>query len=719
MASRVSRDSREQQAQLLSSVSSSQSIHESHGAATRSTTRASATSIRRSPVNDFHGSSDNEISHDSASLSQKRSHDPKPEQTPKSQDVPSSSTAGFFQAAPQLGNLLLSDAALLRALSLFAPSSLLQSSLPSLTTFADSVLSPQILRLMTSAEAHPPYVQQFDTFGRRADNLVTSEGWRGLQNFGIKEGMVAQPYENTEGEFSRVLWAARYILWCGSACWVNCPSLMVDGVAALLRRHLTGDGQLMTPKQRAVLKSAYERLTSRDVEQAWTTGQWMTERQGGSDVSMTETIATWDPEAAEKHKTDAVVASDGMELGPWRLDGFKWFSSATDANMVVMLARTQKGVSLFYAPMRRTLADGKRGTELNGVKIQRLKNKVGTRALPTAELELQGMRGWLIGEDGRGTKEIATVLNIARVHNGLTAVGLWGRGLAVVRAFAKVRIVGRRPLWERTSYIRTLSRMHSEYRANVLFNFFVAGLLGCVEQDQIAAFEGNPSKQPQISQVPGVKDATMAEWLLRLLTPALKGHCSKNAISGLQECMESLGGLGYLENDDAQFNVARLWRDSAVLPIWEGTTDMMADDTVIRVLAGKTKEPAMVALSAWVHALLERTTHLDKESNTVWSWWLDLTQLLDKAPKAQLESQARAVMTRVVDIVQGLLLMTDAVRDEDEVAVLVMNAWFEEKNNTRSFLQASNTSWEEENERDMKIVFDVDGPATGVERAKL
>ena len=648
-------------------------------------------------------------------------------QQPAQQPTPSSSTAGFFQPSPQIPNLYQDDTAIQRALSLFTAPAVLNQATPSLTSLATRVLSPKILRHMASAEHDPPHVQHFDTFGRRVDNLITSEGWRGLQEFGIAEGMVSLPYQNTQAEYSRVLWAARYVLWCGSACWVNCPSLMVDGVAALLRRHLTSgvDAERMTGGQKEVLRSAYERLISDDVEKAWTTGQWMTERQGGSDVSMTETVATWDPQGAEVFKRYGVMASDGHELGPWRLDGFKWFSSATDANMVVMLARTEKGVSLFFAPMRRTLsksaaaqtADG-RETELNGVKIQRLKNKVGTRALPTAELELSDMRGWLIGEDGRGTKEIATVLNIARVHNGLTAIGLWGRGLAIVRAFVKVRVVGRRPLWERTAYMRTLARMHVDYRGDVLFNFFVAGLLGCVEQAQIAAFQNQPSEAQatQTGQLPGIKDATQAEWLLRLLTPALRGHCSKAAISGLQECMESLGGVGYLENDDPQFNIARLWRDSAVLPIWEGTTDMMADDSVIRVLFGKTRQPALAALTSWVTGQLERCAAFEKQANCVWEWWLDFSKLIDMGGKEELEMQARAVMERLVEIVQGVLLMLDVLRDEDQGAMEVMRAWFEERSRGTGIAPVVLKS-ETGRERDLKIVFGEDGPLGG--RAKL
>lgn len=498
---------------------------------------------------------------------------PPPAPTSKTDDLyttPSSSSAGFFQSPPHLLNQYHDDAALNRGLKLFLPKQLNEAVRDDLANFGDRVLSREVLGLVLDAERNLPYVKSWDTWGKRRDELITSRGWQHLQNLGIEEGIVAIPYENAYAEYSRVYWCAKYAIWCGSSAWVNCPSLMVDGVASAFRKQLSGQS---LGDERKILQNAFTRLTSRDSKEAWTTGQWMTERQGGSDVSMTETLATYSP--GMKLAYDA----HGNELGPWRLDGFKWFSSATDANMMVLLARTKKGISLFYAPMRKKLETKDvlgHETELNGVYIQRLKNKLGTKALPTAELELKDVRGWLIGEEGRGTKEIATVLNVARIHNGLTAIGLWGRGLGIVRAFVRVRVVGRRPLWERTGYMRTVARMHVEYRANVLFNFFVSALLGCVEQKQIAEFQGKHGHGTKTGQLPGVKNANDAEWLLRVLTPALKGHCSKTAIAGLQECMESMGGVGYLENDDMQFNIARLYRDANVLPIWEGTTDVSA-----------------------------------------------------------------------------------------------------------------------------------------------
>lgn len=146
----------------------------------------------------------------------------------------------------------------------------------------------------------------------------------------------------------------------------------------------------------------------------------MTERPGGSDVSRSETTATYEP-----------LPNSTSNLGPWKIDGHKFFSSATDADMTVLLAKTGKNkkLSAFYAPMR--LPNGER----NGVRIIRLKKKLGTKALPTAELELKGMRAWLIGNEGDGVREISNVLNITRVHNAVVSASLMRRGLSVAKVY--------------------------------------------------------------------------------------------------------------------------------------------------------------------------------------------------------------------------------------------------------------------------------------------
>ena len=307
--------------------------------------------------------------------------------------TPSSSTAGFFQQAPAIVNQLFDDVALQRALRLFLPDEVRQSTQAELSAFGDKVMSKEVFDLVADAEKNLPYLKTWSAWGKRQDELITSEGWRRLSAIGIEEGMVAIGYDNEYLQFSRPYQFCKYLVWTGSSAWVTCPSLMTDGVAALMRKHLS-DPSLATD-QRPALQSAYNRLTSKDPTFAWTTGQWMTERQGGSDVSQTETLAQYAPHLSEDESKS--TGTDGIPLGSYLCSGFKWFSSATDSQMMTFLARTPNGISTFMAPMRRTIdvepgavrSSINQPTVLNGVQIQRLKNKFGTKALPTAELVLK------------------------------------------------------------------------------------------------------------------------------------------------------------------------------------------------------------------------------------------------------------------------------------------------------------------------------------------
>lgn len=344
------------------------------------------------------------------------------------------------------------------------------------------MLQSKVTRWTADAETHPPTLQSWDIWGKRKDELITSEGWRNLQDMGIAEGIVAIAYENQYAQHSRTLQFLKYHLWTGSCAYVTCPSAMTDGAARLLSRHL---GKTSSTEEKKVFRTAYEHLVSRDPAIAWTSGQWMTERIGGSDVRNTETVATYSPISTSSGTESTDI--DGTPLGPWSINGFKWFSSATDANMAILLAKTPDGgVSAFYAPMRRTVphdhnAEGPPTTELNGIAIQRLKSKLGTRALPTAELTLQDTRAYLLGTQGQGIKEISTILNITRIHTAVTAVGLWARGLAISRAFARVRRVQGNLLMDVTAHVHTMASQHIEYRAHMHMTFFVIGLLGLSE----------------------------------------------------------------------------------------------------------------------------------------------------------------------------------------------------------------------------------------------
>jgi alkylation response protein AidB-like acyl-CoA dehydrogenase len=463
---------------------------------------------------------------------------------------------------------------------------------------------------------------------------------------------------------------------------------MTDGAASLLSRHLSNSS--LSPSIRPVLESAFKRLTSRDPSQAWTSGQWMTERKGGSDISGTETLAK---QAASPLQSTGV---DGSPLGPYSISGFKWFSSATDANMAVLLARTHSGrLSAFYAPMRRMSPSDSAGVELNGITIQRLKSKLGTRAVPTAELVLNDMRGYMIGQEGDGVREISTLLNITRIHNTVIALGFWGRGLAISRAFARVRIVGGRPLIEIPAHVATMASQHVEYRGWMHLTFFTVLLLGISEQ--LPSSSSNPSHP---SPAPGTPLSKLqpshsdAKILLRVLTPIIKALTAKASIAGLAECMESLGGIGYLENEDMEFNIARLFRDANVLSIWEGTTDIMASD-MLRVLKGKQSAEVLRVLEAWLQRVAgTQTTGLRERW---WRWGMRVKG----AGLEELLVEGREVMVELGRIVAGVLLFVDAERDGDEVAAEIARRW--------AGSAGTSTDWREKARWDRRIVFGDDG----------
>ncbi|GME65251.1 hypothetical protein ASPZODRAFT_14469 [Neofusicoccum parvum] len=499
---------------------------------------------------------------------------------------PSSGTAGFFQTKPKVLNPFLDDVALQRVFSTYLPADLQRTLAPDLHRFGALILSPRVLAHTADAERNPPYVKTWDSFGRRVDQIVTSAGWRALTALGQAEGIVAIPFERAHGAYSRVHQFLLYHMWSGSAALATCPSAMTDGAARLLALELA-DPRLAAA-QRRVFEDALRRLTSRDPATAWTSGQWMTERAGGSDVAGTET------QAALLHAAPAGSDAHGNALGDYAVDGFKWFSSATDSQMAVLLARSPDGaLSAFFAPMRRqhhppssssspSPSSDDDPTELNGIAIQRLKPKLGTRPVPTAELELRGLRAHPLGPPGSGVRRIATVLNVTRAHNAASAVGLWGRGLGAARAFARVRRVrGGQLLAANALHVRALAAQAVEYRGAMHLAFGVAALLGVVEGEEGTEWMARVGV--------GVGDAAP---LLRVLTPVAKALTARAAVAGLAECMEALGGVGYLENEDPELNVARLFRDANVLSIWEGTTNVMADD-LVRVVKGKEGEKAL------------------------------------------------------------------------------------------------------------------------------
>lgn len=462
---------------------------------------------------------------------------------------------------------------------------------------------------------------------------------------------------------------------------------MQDGAACLLKRHLTSPklASKLSELERKVFEDAFRRLTSRDPDVAWTSGQWMTERTGGSDVSLTETTAVLKP--AEPSQ---LASEEGeIPLGPWSINGFKWFSSATDSNMTVLLAKTPKGgLSAFLAPMRRhdplaTTATGlpkPNGQRLNGVRIQRLKNKHGTQSLPTAELVLEDMRGWLIGEEGKGIQEIATILTLTRVHSAVAAVAAVGRSLGIARAYARVREVGagrraRMRLIDSPLHMRTLSKITAEYHSLMLLTFFSSYVLG-VSENSTQAPQGI---SPSLSAL--TPDGPLALPLIRVLSQLVKAYVCKPSVSLVFSCMESLGGVGYLNNEEQEYlNISRMYRDTAVLPIWEGTTDVLSTDFIRALKHPAAGKSCVMSLDQFVTKAANLSGKVDRPAG--WApveKWREVKNHLETRPQEDLMGEARDLLWKVGDIIVSLLLYVDAVSDSDPAAQEIFTRFVEDK----------------------------------------
>ncbi|KOS20155.1 putative acyl-CoA dehydrogenase AidB [Escovopsis weberi] len=641
---------------------------------------------------------------------------------------PSGADRGFFQAAPTLQNQFHDDASYRRCYKLFLPKELAAECEPEVAKLGDEVLSDRVFAWVTDAERNKPYLKGSgrDSFGRWVGEIVTSEGWRELQRFGISKGIVAAGYDDTLGVFARPLQFLRMHLWEASSANATCPSAMQDGAAALMKRHLASNTIL--GQERRTFQDAFSRLTSRDPDFAWTSGQWMTERSGGSDVSRTETLAEFRDHPEDKHQGPALASLQGnIPLGPWSISGFKWFSSATDSNMTVLLARTEKGLTTFFAPMRKhdpeamtiTGRPQVNGSKLNGVWIQRLKNKLGTKSLPTAELVLNNMRAWKIGQEGKGISEITTVITLTRVHNLIAAVGYVGRGLGIARAYARRREVGGSinaggagavKLDQNSLHMRTMAKMTAEYHGLMLLSFFSCYVLGLSEHKSVDREALPPSLEaltpPDQHVLP----------LLRVIVQLAKAYVCKNAVPLLYSCMEALGGVGYLVNDELEYlNVARLYRDCCALPIWEGTTDVLSTDFIRAIKRPATGKDSLDALECFVR---QGYRHGKRVMQKPAGWdpvgkWYALRRYVEGKKLDDLVGESREIVWDVADLLISVLLFVDAGADGDKGAEEMFLRFCEERMGMGSKRERGTAA--EELGRDLTIVYGSDGVRTVTE----
>jgi alkylation response protein AidB-like acyl-CoA dehydrogenase len=381
-----------------------------------------------------------------------------------------------------------------------------------------------------ACERQPAWLRPVDPWGERVDEVVYPDEWRRLGAIAAGRGLVGLPYEaealGIAGPEVRVVHAALCYLYQPQTATYLCPVSMTDAAARVL-----SDFGPVELRDRVL-----PHLVSRDEAGAWTAGQWMTERQGGSDVG-----------------ANAVEAR--RQAGGWRLHGRKYFCSNVGGQVVLALARPEggeggtRGLGLFLVP--RLLPDGRR----NAYRIDRLKDKLGTRAMATGEVTLEGAHAELVGELDRGFAQMTSMLNVTRLHNAVASAATLRRGLQLARGYAACRTAFGRPLDRLPLQRQVLTQLAVQAEAALVMTMRLAALFGRTECGPASVDEAV---------------------VLRLGASLTKLYTARQAVAGASEVVEAFGGAGYMEDT----GIAGHLRDAQVLPIWEGTTNVLSLDAL-------------------------------------------------------------------------------------------------------------------------------------------
>jgi acyl-CoA dehydrogenase len=401
------------------------------------------------------------------------------------------------------------------------------------------------------ADRHVPVLHQRDRFGRDVQWIEYHPAYRELERaafgeFGIHAMSLRKGIMGWPDKYPVAAKHAFTFLFNQAEFGLGCPINVTDGCAKLLANFGS-----------EALKQKYlDGLTQTDMNQLTQGGQFMTEKEGGSDVGSLTTTAV-------------------EEGDHWRLHGEKWFCSNADAKVVMLLARPEgagpgtRGVGLFLMP--RTLDDG----SPNAYRIVRLKDKLGTRSMASGEIKLEGATAYAVGKLDRGFVQMAEMVNSSRLSNGVKSTALMRRAYHDAMTVAKSRVVFGSRIIDLPLARRQLMKIMLATEQALSMSFLTADALDRAEA--------------------GSQDAAL---LLRILTPTLKFRATRDARKVCGDAMEMRGGIGYIE----EFATARLLRDAHLGSIWEGTGNIVAIDALARAIG---RHGADSALAADLHARLD------------------------------------------------------------------------------------------------------------------
>jgi len=399
------------------------------------------------------------------------------------------------------------------------------------------------------ANDHAPVLRTHDRYGNRIDEVEFHPAWHQLMDTAVRHGLHAAPWQDARPG-AHVARAAKFYVWAQAEAGHSCPISMTYAAVPALR-HAPELAARFGPLLAAPVYQPG--LTPPEGKAGLLAGMAMTEKQGGSDVRSNLTLA---------------APLDGA--GTYALTGHKWFNSAPMCDLFLVLAQAcgsdggpsgggepATGLTCFLMP--RVLGDG----SLNGMRIQRLKDKLGNRSNASAEVEYQAALAWRVGAPGRGIRTIIDMVSATRLDCVTGSAAAMRQSVTAAVHHATYRQAFGKMLVDQPLMRNVLADLAIEAEAATLLAMRLAGAAD-------RAYRGDRAEAA----------------LLRVALPAAKYWVCKRAAWHAAEALECLGGNGYVEDS----GMPRLYREAPLNSIWEGSGNVTALD-VLRGLASGS-EPA-------------------------------------------------------------------------------------------------------------------------------
>ncbi|WP_030372697.1 acyl-CoA dehydrogenase family protein [Streptomyces rimosus] len=443
------------------------------------------------------------------------------------------------------------------------------------------------------AEEQPPRLRTHDRFGHRIDEVEFHPAWHQLMTVAVERGLHAAPWAD-DRPGAHLVRAAKFYVWSQAEPGHGCPISMTYAAVPALR----AEPDLAAQYEPLLASRTYDYgLRPPLAKSGLIAGMSMTEKQGGSDV--------------RANTTRAVPAGDGT----YRITGHKWFTSAPMSDVFLVLAQTAEGLSCFLLP--RVLPDGTR----NGMRLMRLKDKLGNRSNASSEIEYEDAVAWPVGEPGRGVRTIVEMVNMTRLD-------------CVIGSAAGMR-AGLRQALHHTAYRHAFGRALAEQP-----------LMRAVLADLAIESEAATTLAMRLATaVDGAQAGDAGEAALRRLALAVgKYWVCKRGSAHAAEALECLGGNGYVEES----GMPRIYREAPLLSIWEGSGNVAALD----VLRALTKEPA--SLEAYF-AEVDAAAGADRRLDAAVAGVRKMLGTLGDPDQAQ--RAARSLAERMALALQGALLV--------------------------------------------------------------